>query len=173
MYHNARSVTRNANSGGQAQAGPQPIPSREGVGYSRSHPSDLGTGAGQPSGPCPKNAPLHPRQRGGQHTLGTFGLPSATGRPRRREATPTQARLSIPERRALLVVVLGSLSATRPSVHPELDALFADEPKATSAMRAVSAVSDAREAFPLDDEEADFLHRCQGAGFVELALAMD
>ncbi len=48
-------------------------------------------------------------------------------------------------------------------------------PKATPAMLAVAAASDAREAFPHfhDDEAAEFAHRCAGAGYIETMLAIE
>ena len=44
MYTNARSVTSNGNKGGQAQAQPQSIPSRQGVGNKSCHTSEVGAG---------------------------------------------------------------------------------------------------------------------------------
>ena len=70
--------------------------------------------------------------------------------------------------------------ADRVSLERYLDSLERDEEEragegTTSAMLAVAAASDAREAFPhfYDDEAADFAHRCAGAGYVETTLAME
>ena len=71
--------------------------------------------------------------------------------------------------------------ADRVSLERYLDSLERDEEErtaresTTSAMLAVAAASDAREAFPHyhDEEAAEFAHRCAGAGYVETMLAIE
>ena len=74
MYTTARSATRNGNSGGQAQAGSQPIPSREGMGSLDSHTSEMGTGSAGTPRTLVGNASSQNRGvvRGGQAHLPCF-----------------------------------------------------------------------------------------------------
>lgn len=116
--------------------------------------------------------------RGGQASLSFFGCPGIgrhAGTVAGLTSAPTPSpRLSTPERRALLEVVLASLARPKqPATRPERDGLFADAPQARPAM--LAHASDMREAFPRfhDDEEEDRLHRLAGAGYVETMLACD
>ena len=148
----------------------------------------------------PRNSRPH---LGGQASSpGLFGLPSATGRARQQVAAPKAddtARkvggLTFGQRRRLIgaqidraAVSLGNYERRRMPAGPSMESLIAaararkaaqdDEqasPKATPAMLVVAYASDMREAFAhhQDDEEADFVRRCAGAGFVEATLAME
>lgn len=77
MYNTPRSGTLNGNSGGPEKAGPQSIPSSEGLGCEADHPPKLGTGDSQASELCPEAPPGHPGFRAtgggiGVHTGGEF-----------------------------------------------------------------------------------------------------
>ncbi len=67
------------------------------------------------------------------------------------------------------------IAAQRARTARQGDEDTASEPKATPAMLRAAHAADMREAFPhfLDDEQADFAHRCAGAGYVETMLAIE
>lgn len=145
------------------------------------------------------------RPVGGQASSpGLFGLPSAAGRTRQQGSTLkaddtarkvggltfAQRRNVIRSRVDMASVSLGAYERRPVPAGPSMESLMAaararrvqatqDDkeatPKATPAMLAVAAASDAREAFPHfhDDEAAEFAHRCAGAGYVETMLAIE
>ena len=132
-----------------------------------------------------------PVNLGGQHVLTTFGIP------RNLRAKPAPATVVTPPtgygetgkslaRREAALDQLGQLdrikthfakkdAAKRLRESIRDTALFADEPRATAKQNMVAAASDAREAWPCvtDDEHAEFLLRCEGAGYVEMSVARD
>lgn len=111
MYNNARSVYRNGNPEGQAQARPQPIPSRQGLGHQIGYFAEVGARNSQPTRSLHDNASTDTRHRpcGGQAAgPGLFGCPSATGRPRRCDDQAKKVGgLSFGQRRARLSVAVG------------------------------------------------------------------
>ncbi len=76
MQNTKLSVSRNGYQGGASQARLQPISSRQGVGNTRSHTSNLGAGAKQSPRPRSENPPHYSqRSHGGQAAgAGLFGL---------------------------------------------------------------------------------------------------
>ena len=137
--------------------------------------------------------------RGGQASLGLFGCGSITGRPLRpfQALADDQARrlggLSFGQRRARVaaLIVPPAPAAIAPLAnppcmetlmtkyrrHPKAEPVFEEDTttsKATPAMLAAAAASDAREAFAHvhDEEHADFLFNPHGAAAVEAMCAL-
>ena len=202
MYTNARSVSRNANSGGQNQARPQPIPSCQGVGYPDKNAPELGARCQGTARTSPRDVAAQNGSRsiGGQASLGLFGAPGFTGRPLRRfqALVEDQVRrlggLTFRQRAARLPQVVAPALSVSAALRPTLsmDELMAkyrrqpapvavaaaaddapiDGPQATPAMLACAAARDMREAFPFFHDEEAW-ERDTLFGHVELALAQD
>ena len=162
MNHNTQGVSRNGNQGSSGQARLEPTRGRQGLGNLRQNAPTLGAGATSAPRLGNDHAPANPK--GGQSALGLVGLPgTGTRQPQAKAPAPA---LAVRLRRDRLEV------SVRLS---KRDELFDESPvQMTPAMHAAARAADERDRRGyVDDEEAEFAHRCAGAGYVEITLAME
>lgn len=165
MNHNTQGVSRNGNQGGSGQTRLEPVAGCKSLEYPAQNTSEVGAGYPYATGSIASHAAPNTRHgQGGQASLGLFGIPGISfPQPRAKAPAPAVAAHLRRDRREVSV---------RPS---ERDELFDGSPvQMTPAMHAAAGAADERDRRGyVDDEEADFAHRCAGAGYVEAQLAIE
>ena len=166
MNHNTQGVSRNGNQGGSGQTRLQPVAGRKSLEDPAQNASEMGAGYPYATGSIASHAAPNTRHsHGGQASgPGLFGIPGVGTRQSPAKAPATSVAATLHRDRFEVSVPVS-----------ERDELFDESSvQMTPAMHVTARAVDERyRRGYVDEEEAEFAHRCAGAGYVEAQLAIE